>query len=107
MAATADIVAVGTTATLLWQTTSGVSPDPAVAPASQIFWAGTPNDPRPILVRNVSAVTVYLGGSAVTTSTGEELLAGEAVPYNVVGNDSLYAVVASSTANVAVLCQRT
>jgi hypothetical protein len=106
MASASRVVSVGTTATLLWQTTSGVSPDPAVSVSTGIFWAGTPDDPRPILVRNTGAATVYLGGSAVATATGLELLTGESIPYNVVGNDSLYAVVASSTNNVTVEVQR-
>jgi hypothetical protein len=106
MASASRVVSVGTAATLLWQTTSGVSPDPAVSVSTGIFWAGTPADPRPILVRNTGSSTVYLGGPGVTTATGMELLTGESIPYNSVGNDSLYAVVASSTDNVTVEAQR-
>lgn len=88
---------VTTAAELLWQTTTGVSPDPAVAVASQIFPAGTPDDPRPILVENTDATNpVYIGGSAVTTSTGTKLAAGGSLTYNVIGNDSLYAISAGS-----------
>jgi len=96
MATVADVVTVGTTATLLWRTTSGVSPDPAVAFGSQIFPAGTQNDPRPILIENQGAGAVYLGGSGVTDATGIELASGGSLTYNVIGNDSLYAVAAAS-----------
>jgi cation transport ATPase len=35
-----------------------------------------------------------------------EMLTGESIPYNVVGNDSLYAIIGSSTDNVTVEVQR-
>lgn len=99
MANIAARVTVTTTATLLWQTSTGVSPDTAIATASQVFPAGNPNDPVPILVANTDGSNaVYLGGSAVTTSTGVPLAAGASISYNVIGNDSLYAISAGSVA---------
>ncbi len=107
MASVSAVVGVTSTATLLWQTTSGVSPDPVVNYADQIFWAGTPTDPRPIVIENQDATNaVYLGGSGVTALTGTELAAGASLTYNVVGNDSLYAITASATVDVAVDVQR-
>lgn len=98
MATIAAVVTVTTTPALLWETTTGIAPDPAVATGSQIFRAGTFNDPLPIVVENQGASAVYLGGSAVTTATGLELPSGDSLTYNVVGNDSVYAVSAGSIA---------
>lgn len=94
-------ITVLTAAKLLWQTSTGVSPDPETTLAGnatqQIFRAGTVNDPVPIVVENTDATNaVYLGGSGVTTSTGLKLAAGASLTYNVVGNDSLYAISAGS-----------
>jgi hypothetical protein len=96
-------ITVTTTAALLWQTSTGVSPDPLPTAAgnatAQIFRAGTFNDPVPIVIENTDATNaVYLGGSGVTTSTGIKLAAGASLTYNVIGNDSLYAISAGSVA---------
>jgi hypothetical protein len=101
MAAIADRVTVTTSATLLWETVTGI--DTAIAPSSQIFRAGSSNQPLPILIENLDAANaVYLGGSGVTTSTGLTLAAGGSLTFNVVGSDSLYAISAGSVV-VAVL----
>ncbi len=106
MANLASQVTVATTAILLWETTSNQSPDPAPAPSSQIFQCGTFNDPIPIVIENLDATNaVYLGGSAVTTTTGLTLPAGGSLTFNVVGNDSLYAISAGSVV-VAVMVGR-
>ena len=90
-------VAVIDTPTLLWQTTTGVPPDPAVDSDGQVFRAGTFNDPLPVVIQNPSeADSVWLGGSTVTAETGTELPFGASLSFNVVGNDSLYAVSAGS-----------
>lgn len=50
------------------------------------------------LLRNNGAVTVYLGGSGVTTSTGFPLAAGESLTLP--RGASVYGIVASGTCNV-------
>jgi len=83
-------VAVATTATVL----SGV--DPGDANASP--------DGQSVLVSNpVGGVSVYLGGSDVTTANGYLLLAGEKVPADLGGKEILYGCVASGTQSVYVL----
>lgn len=94
-------------AALLWQTSTGVSPDPETTKAGnatpQIFRAGTVNDPVPILISNLDATNpVYLGGSGVTANTGAKLAAGASITRNVVGNDSEYAIATGGTVLVAV-----
>lgn len=89
----AQITVGDSTPALLWKTTTGTSPDPAIDQAGQIFGAGTPNDPVPIVVENEDPSNpVYLGDSAVTTGTGVELLPLSSLSFNVIGNDSLYAI---------------
>ena len=89
------------TQTLLWQTSSGFSPDPAIS--GQVFRAGRAGDPVPIVVVNHDATNaVFVGGSNVTTSTGAKLAAGGTLTYQVVGNDSLYAQSASAAVSVGV-----
>ena len=101
-------ISVGTGATsLLWQTSTGMSPDPQTTKAgnatAQIFLAGTFNDPVPILIENQDATNpVYLGPSTVTSSTGTKLGAGASITRNVVGNDSEYAISTGGTVVVAV-----
>lgn len=97
----------GTGATaLLWQTSTGVPPDPATALAggtTGVFRAGTFNDSLPIVIENLDAANaVYLGDSAVTSSTGTKLAAGASITRNPVGNDSEYAIAVGGTVNVSV-----
>src|ERR1700678_2627985 len=93
MANIAAQITVGETAALLWQTSTGVAPDPLPNATDQIFRAGTVNDPVPILVQNTDGSdSVFIGGSAVTADTGLPLEAGGSLTYNVVGNDSLYCI---------------
>ena len=54
-------------------------------------------------IANLSAVTVYLGGPTVTTSTGYPLAAGEKEAFDLAVGDVLYGTVGSSTATVAVI----
>ena len=101
-------VSVGTGATsLLWQTSTGVSPDPKTTLAgnatAQIYRAGTVNDPVPIIIENLDATNpVYLGSSTVSSTTGTKLIAGASITRNVVGNDSEYAISTGGTVSVSV-----
>jgi hypothetical protein len=96
-----------TTATpvLLWQTSTGFSPDPAIT--GQVFRAMAASDPLPIIIENLDATNpVYLGGSGVTSSTGTELAAGGSITRNVIGNDSEYAIASGGTVSVSVQVSR-
>lgn len=68
------------------QTTSNTS-------AVQLSAVSTPSV-NGILVQGLSgnALSVYIGGSGVTTSTGYELQAGQAVPFSVANITSLYVI---------------
>ena len=92
-------ISVTTSATLLWQTSTGESPDTAIS--GQVFRAAAFPQSLPILVVNQGTGSIYVGGSAVTTSTGTLVVAGGSFTYNVTGNDSMYAV-AGSTQTVGV-----
>lgn len=93
---------------LLWQTSTGVSPDPApaagAAGAGPIIRAGTVNDPVPIILTNEDATNpAYLGGSGVTGPTnGTPLAAGASITRNVIGNDSEYVAGDGNTVDVSV-----
>lgn len=101
MATVGTNVSVTTSATLLWQTSTGVSPDTAIS--GQVVRAGTMNDPKPIIIRNEDATnSCTLCGSAGAAGTGTTLKAGESLTFNVVGNDSMYAIVASTGVTVSV-----
>ena len=103
----AQITVGDSTPTLLWQTSTGVAPDPLPNAGDQIFRAGSFNDPVPIVVENMDASNpIYLGGSTVADGSGLELLPLSSLSFNPVGNDSLYAITASATVDVAVDVQR-
>jgi hypothetical protein len=54
-------------------------------------------------IQNLGASDVYLGGtSAVTTSTGTKLIAGQQLPFGDFGG-ALYGITTSGTADVRVL----
>jgi hypothetical protein len=112
MASVGTTVSVTTGApALLWQTSTGVSPDPQTTLAgnatAQIYRAGTFNTPIPILIRNEDTThTVTLGGSTVTSGSSVTLRAGESLTFNAVGNDSLYAIANTNTVTVSVLVQK-
>ncbi len=105
-------VSVGTGATsLLWQTTTGVSPDPITTLAGNttpgIFMAGTPTDPLPIIIENLDGTNpIFLGDAAVTSGTGTKVAAGGSITRNVVGNDSEYAISTGGTVLVSVQVSR-
>lgn len=56
-----------------------------------------------ILVHNIGATTVYLGGSGVTTATGAGLASGERLAVDLNFGESLYGIVASGTVECRVL----
>ena len=90
-------VSVHGTPTLIWQTTTGVTPDPAVTRTARIFQAHGPNDPLPILVVLPATKTVYVCNSTTTTTaTDVALPQGATIPFNVVGNDALYLICATA-----------
>lgn len=97
---------------LLYQTSSGVSPDPETTlqgnTTKQIFMAGTPTVPLRVQIENTDATNpIYIGGSGVTSATGIKVAAGALWPLEgpieVVGNDSLYAIATGGAVNVNVL----
>lgn len=103
MAAVSAQLSVTATPLLLWQTTDVSS---SVNPSGQIFRASGSPDVVPILIENQDSTNpVWIGGSAVTSSTGLKLVAGASLAFNVLGNDSLYAV-SGGTVIVGVLVQR-
>lgn len=56
-----------------------------------------------LLVRNRGAASVFLGGAAVTTAAGFELLADESLPVELDPGESLYGVCAAGTVACHVL----
>ena len=88
-------------------TTSAVTAK--VIPASPAPGLGALIDPIPVQVKNIDAtITVYLGGSAVTSGTGYPLLAGQSISFGFVAGDEdgLYVIAASATPMVAWLSLR-
>jgi hypothetical protein len=103
MAQNPRIVTTSGTAALLWQTTTGVTPDVAVAPSSGIYRAGTVNDPLPIVIANQDATNaVTLCGVGGAATVGTILIAGASITRNVVGNDSEYVIANAGTPKVSV-----
>ena len=54
------------------------------------------------VVRNRGTTSVFIGAAAVTTATGYELEAGDAVGLELRVNEVIYGIVASGTARVDV-----
>lgn len=70
---------------------------------------GNVTDPVPFVIKNIdSTITIYLGGSGVTTSNGYPLLAGQSVTLSSINSEagSLWAVAASGTPKLSVLAGR-
>lgn len=103
-----QVVAPSSGQILLWQTSTGVSPDPlpaaGTAGAGPILRAGVPTDPVPIVITNTDATNpCYIGGSGVTGATnGTKLAAGASLTRNVVGNDSEFVSGAGNVVDVTV-----
>lgn len=100
-----QIVSVGTSATLLYQTVDGETW--ATLTGTNIFVARTPNDPLTLTLVLPASASLYFGGSSVTTSNGAEITVGSGgpllIPVSLVGSASLYAVVSSSSVSVGVI----
>ena len=69
---------------------------------------GSVTDPVPLLVKNMDAsITIYIGSSTVSSSTGYPLLAGATFPIALINSgDILYGISASGTPNIAILAGR-
>jgi hypothetical protein len=109
MAAVGGEITVGTSATLIFELIDELTWYTLSNPAFNVLKANTPEDPVPLLIVIPSGSTVYLGGAGVTSSStgvGCPVVGPIILPYNAVGSDSLYGVVASSTATVGLLIQR-
>ena len=78
----------------------------SVTSSATLLDTNTTASGRSVLVRNRGSVPVFLGGSAVTTSTGFQLDPGEGASVDVPGTGAasgLYGITASSTATVHTL----
>ncbi|MGH9652590.1 MAG: hypothetical protein ACRD6B_03895 [Bryobacteraceae bacterium] len=65
---------------------------------------GSTNAPASVLLKNLSAVSVFLGGPAVTVASGYPFAATDPpIGIDLWGGNDLYAIVASGTALIAVL----
>lgn len=64
--------------------------------ATLIYTAPLAGNSR-VLVRNPSAVSVYVGPAGVLTTTGFEIAAGDSLGINLSYGDALYGVVAAAT----------
>lgn len=109
MAALGQVVSVGTSATLIFQVVDPITYAGLSSPAANVFKCGSENDPLPLLLVFPASTNIFLGGSAVTASgggVGANINGVTSLSYNVVGNDSLYGIVASSTASVQLLVLR-
>lgn len=67
--------------------------------ATLIYTAPLAGNSR-VLIRNPSAVSVYVGPSGVTTATGFEIAAGDSLGINLSYGDTIYGVVAAATQTV-------
>lgn len=65
--------------------------------ATLIFTAPATGSMARVLVRNPSAVSVYVGDAAVTTANGFEIAAGDSLGINLNSGDPLFGIVASAT----------
>lgn len=83
--------------------TAAVSRVTVATTATLIYTApNTPQGAR-VLIRNPSAVSVYLGPATVATTTGFEVAAGDAVSVALYPNETIYGVVAAATQVVHVM----
>ena len=59
--------------------------------------------PRTVYLHNSAGVTIYIGGSAVTTTSGYHLGNGESQDLFVPTNEQVYGIVAAGTHAIKVL----
>ena len=73
-----------------------------------IFKTADVNAPIPLWIIIPSSATVAFGGSNVTYATGAQVSGSQisSFAYNVVGNDSLYAIASGSAATLSLLALR-
>lgn len=69
---------------------------------------GTASDPLPIQIQNIDgAITIYIGGPAVTAATGYPLAPGQVFTANLYGSSEIpYAIGASGGPIAAILAGR-
>ena len=67
---------------------------------------GHSDAPAGVMVHNLGASTVYIGGPDVTTANGYPIGAGEEVTVNLISGEIIYAIVASGTVSTRVLTTR-
>ena len=69
---------------------------------------GSTTDPVPVTIKNEDgSITIYIGGSDVSSTKGQSLVAGGSISYNLYGSSEIpYAIAASATPVVSVLCGR-
>lgn len=77
-----------------------------VGVAATLLSEGGSGDLHTVVVRNDSGVTVYVGGSTVSTATGLALATASSLTLDLANADALYGVVAAATAPVQVLRTR-
>lgn len=96
------VVAVAATGTLIWQTSTGQTPDTALG--TNVYPAGTASDPRPIFVNVPSGSTLVavsaVGGTPLSNIAG--WVGPISIPFNVAGNDEFIGAI-SGTGNVTVV----
>lgn len=104
MAYQVQVVAVAATGTLIWQTSTGQDPDPAIAPTSGIYPAGTPDIPRNIMVIVATGATLEpvtaVGGSPASNLSS--FVGPTNLSFSVVGNSQFVGAI-SGTGHVTVL----
>jgi len=71
--------------------------------ATLIYTAPNTGRGSRVVIRNPSAVSVYIGGAAVLTTTGFEIAAGDALSLSLQANETVYGVVAAATQVVHVI----
>lgn len=106
MAALGQEVTVGTSATLIFEVVDLPTYNALTSPAANVLTARNAAEPLALLISIPTGSTVFLGGSGVTASStgvGCAIVGPALIPYNVAGGDSLYGVVATSTAVLGLL----
>lgn len=68
-----------------------------VTDTATMIYTNQGNTSMRVLVRNPSAVSVYVGASDVLSSTGFEIAAGDAAAFVISGGDSIFGIVASGS----------
>lgn len=106
MAAVGQNVTVASTATLIFEVIDEETYATLTSPAANIFKSGSSGDALPLLLMFPASTSIFLGGSGVTTGTGVNINGLPSLAYNCTAGDSLYGIVASSTAVIGLLALR-